>query len=506
MVSVSNSFDSRVFPAFRIALAVVLAVTLWRLFQLFGVPVNLSFDEAQYWSWSKDLAFGYFSKPPLIAWVIALTTAAGGDSEPWVRVGATLAHAVTALLVYGIGAALFDRRDDRVDAGRGPVGLWSAVVYITLPGVSLSSVLVSTDAFLLVFWALALLGLVRIVTGGSSLWWLAVGAGIGLGLLSKYAMVFFVLSAGLALVCHVPWRRFFRTPGLWGGLALGLVLYAPNAWWNMANGMASYRHTGENANLGANLFHPLKLLEFIVGQAGVFGPVLLVGLVVTLCVRSRKIYADERFRLLVVFSVPVLVVISVQAFLSRAHANWAAPAFVAATPLVVAWCLDRPSRSWILRTSVVLHVLVAGIVYNVDSLAAAFGTRVPPAIDLQKRVRGWDKAGLWLRELKADYQDRPLLFDDRKTMATLLYYARPLAWDSRMWNPGGLVQNHYELTVPLPDSPGGDFLYITRHGVTHLHARFRSVQPVATFRISDVSGGKLELAAYRVDGFLGYGR
>lgn len=506
MVSASNPSGSRVFPAFRIALAVVLAITVWRLFQLFSVPVNLSFDEAQYWSWSKDPAFGYFSKPPLIAWVIALTTAVGGDSEPWVRVGATLAHAVTALLVYGIGAALFGGQDGGPGAGRRHVGLWSAVVYITLPAVSLSSVLVSTDAFLLMFWALALLGLVRLVTNGPSLWWLAVGAGIGLGLLSKYAMVFFVLSTGIALACHAPWRRFFRTPGLWGSLALGLVLYAPNVWWNMANGMASYRHTGENANIGAGLFHPLKFLEFIAGQAGVFGPVLLGALVVVLCVRPRKTYADERFRLLAVFSVPVLAVISVQAFLSRANANWAAPAFVAATPLVVAWCLDRPSRSWILRVSVVLHVLVAGIVYNADSLAAAFGARVPPALDLQKRVRGWDKAGLWIRELKADYPDRPLLFDDRKTMATLLYYARPLAWDGRMWNPGGLVQNHYELTAPLPDSPGGDFLYITRHDVTHLYAHFRSVQPVATFRISDVSGGNLELAAYRVDGFLGYGR
>ena len=31
---------------------------------------NLFGDEAQYWLWSKELDFGYFSKPPFLAWAI----------------------------------------------------------------------------------------------------------------------------------------------------------------------------------------------------------------------------------------------------------------------------------------------------------------------------------------------------------------------------------------------------------------------------------------------------
>ncbi|NKD55610.1 MULTISPECIES: ArnT family glycosyltransferase [unclassified Haematospirillum] len=493
-------------PAFRVALTVVLAVTVWRLFQLFGTPVNLSFDEAQYWSWSTDPAFGYFSKPPFIAWVIALTTSLGGDSEPWVRIGATLAHAVTALLVYGVGFVLFDRDHADDNAGRRVVGVWSAVIYITLPAVSLSSMLVSTDAFLLMFWALSLLGLACIVTGGSAWWWLAVGLGLGFGLLSKYAMVFFIVSVVLALLWHAPWRRFLRSPGLWGALVLGAAFYAPNIWWNLAHGMASYRHTGDNVNLGVDVFNPLNMVAFLASQAGVFGPLLLAVLVLALCVPARsRLHVDWRFRFLAAFVVPVLVIMSVQALISRANANWAAPAFVAAVPLVVSWCLGTGSRAWVLRASIVLHVLVASLVYNADSLAAAFGVRVPPALDLQKRVRGWDDAGRWVRELKAQNPERPLLFDDRKTMATLLYYARPLAWDSFMWHPGDVVHNHYELTMPLPDVPGGRFLYVTRHDPSVLYQRFQSVEPVAVFRSAGVAGGTLELSAWYVDHFLGYG-
>ena len=41
-----------------------------RVIGLFLSPLNLHGDEAQYWAWSKDLDFGYFSKPPMIAWAI----------------------------------------------------------------------------------------------------------------------------------------------------------------------------------------------------------------------------------------------------------------------------------------------------------------------------------------------------------------------------------------------------------------------------------------------------
>jgi hypothetical protein len=70
----------------RWALLACVAVTVWRLFELFSNPINLSFDEAQYWGWAQDLDWGYFSKPPMIAWVIWLTTAIGqSDAEPYAR-------------------------------------------------------------------------------------------------------------------------------------------------------------------------------------------------------------------------------------------------------------------------------------------------------------------------------------------------------------------------------------------------------------------------------------
>ena len=52
------------------ALIGVGAITLARIILMAFNRTDLFVDEAQYWLWGQDLAFGYYSKPPLIGWVI----------------------------------------------------------------------------------------------------------------------------------------------------------------------------------------------------------------------------------------------------------------------------------------------------------------------------------------------------------------------------------------------------------------------------------------------------
>src|SRR6202047_1645718 len=163
----------------------VAAITALRLLWLALQPADLFPDEAQYWVWSQQLALGYYSKPPLLAWLIALTTGLFGDSEFAVRLSAPLLHAGAAIFVYAIGARLYDRR----------AGFWSALAYASLPGVSVSAFIISTDAVLLPCWAMALYAFIRAREPGGGGWWIAVGIAAGLGLLAKYAMVYWLLSA-----------------------------------------------------------------------------------------------------------------------------------------------------------------------------------------------------------------------------------------------------------------------------------------------------------------------
>src|ERR1700674_1159419 len=91
-------------------LAAVVTIPAARLIWLAVQSAGLYPDEAQYWFWAQHPAFGYYSKPPLVAWLIALTTAAFGDSEFAIRLSAPLLHAAAAGFVYAPAARLYDRR------------------------------------------------------------------------------------------------------------------------------------------------------------------------------------------------------------------------------------------------------------------------------------------------------------------------------------------------------------------------------------------------------------
>src|SRR5690348_9668066 len=135
---------------FRLVLFIVGTITAIRIAVLLLSPLQLYPDEAQYWWWAQTPDWGYFSKPPLIAWLIWCTTRLS-DAEWAIRLASPLLHAGTALILFGIGRIAFDSR----------VGFWSALAYATLPGVSYSSGLISTDVPLLFCWAVALYAFLR---------------------------------------------------------------------------------------------------------------------------------------------------------------------------------------------------------------------------------------------------------------------------------------------------------------------------------------------------------
>ncbi len=275
-----------------VLLGVLAGLLCLRVFALYVNGTDLFFDEAQYWLWSRDLAFGYFSKPPLIAWIIRGASELCGQGEACIRAPSPLIHAATAMVVYAIGRRLYDGR----------IGFWAGITYATLPGVSFSSGLISTDVPLLFFVALALLALIRLKEGGGWDWALVLGAAIGFGLLSKYAMSYFLLGLAAYAIWSAQGRALLKSAKLYAALALGAALLAPNVIWNMQNHFATLSHTADNANWKGSLFNPGHAAEFLLGQLGVFGPVLFAALVV-FCIAwlrdpERRARAGDAERLL----------------------------------------------------------------------------------------------------------------------------------------------------------------------------------------------------------------
>ncbi|SIO48537.1 Dolichyl-phosphate-mannose-protein mannosyltransferase [Rhodovulum sp. ES.010] len=426
------------------AAAAVLAITAARVGLLWFNRMDLFVDEAQYWLWGQELAFGYYSKPPMIAWVIrAVTDLAGSDAPFWVRLPAPLFHGATALILGWIAARLWGAR----------AAVWVALGYVTLPLVAVGSILVSTDTIMFPVLALALGFWLIVLERGGRGWAIAAGAALGLAFLSKYAAIYYVICAALAALI-LPAARPRASAALAALAAFALVI-SPNVVWNIANGLTTVQHTLDNADwvrdpatrAGLNL---AGLAEFLASQFAVFGPVLFAALVAML-LRARQ--ADPSQRLMLVFSLPILVIVSAQALLSGAYANWAAAAYLAGTLGVLPWLSSRwRVASFAVNGTVALALPVLGVFAD-TSLP---GGRLP-----LERYVGLDEMTAEIVATARGSGHGIVVAEDRDLLADVFYSGRESGLTFHAVPPKGRAPHHYALKYPLPEDLAGEVLFAT---------------------------------------------
>lgn len=452
-----------------IALAVLVALaTLLRVGILLATPLNLGPDEAQYWSWSLTPALGYFSKPPLIAWLIAGSTSVCGDGEACIRISAPLLHAGTTFLIFFAARALYDQR----------IGFWSALTYLCIPGTSFSSLLITTDVPLLFFWTLALWALAEQRRNPSLRWAVTLGAAIGLGLLSKYAMLYFVMGAAIAFLPIQSGRNVVFSRHMAVTALTALAIFSPNLAWNLTNSFATVRHTASNANWGAaHLFNVGHIFEFLAAQIGIIGPVAGITICWGLVRRWRAPEYAHPDTLLMALSLPVIAVVATQAFISRANANWAAPAFIALVILACAWTI-RQANTRVLISNTVINVSI-GIFLGLLAVSPAFVAAIDQENSV-KRLRGWDEAGQTIVTMSSSGGFTSILSDDREDMASLFYYTRARHLPLRMW-PKQEPANEYEASYALTASVASRVLFVTRRAdASDITNAFASAERIGT--------------------------
>jgi 4-amino-4-deoxy-L-arabinose transferase-like glycosyltransferase len=499
------------------ALALVAVLTLVRLAFVAWAGLELDFEEAQYWFWSGELAWGYFSKPPLIAWLIHGATALCGDGEACIRFPSPLIHAATAMVAGAIGASLGPPENRR------RLALWSAAGYATLPGVSFSAFLMTTDVPLLFFWALALLAWIRLLRGGrrgpgagaEAGWgWAALG-GVALGgdLLAKYAMAYFLLCAALHLLLSAPARRAVaaRWPAFLLFLGLGLIIVAPNLAWNAQDGFITFQHTAENVDLGGDPFNPGRMLEFIGSQFGVFGPILFAVLIAALPFWRRlpgDAHDDARVAL-GAFCYPIIVLLVVQALLSRANANWAAAAYVAGT-VYVAHVLLVWRRARLLKLSLGLHLALALGLYLALATIPAVAIPGLGAKPVAARLHGWAALGDRVAAQLAAERGSILLSEYRRVLNILIYYARVPDGGFAKWNPEHDTDDQYELSGRVveraaSDNPAARFVVVSeRPDPVGIANRFESWRLLEVVEVPLGAGLTRRHWLYEARGFRGY--
>ena len=197
---------------------------------------NLHGDEAQYWLWSKKLDFGYYSKPPLLAWFIYIVCFIFGDSFFVIKMIPVGLYCLTSYLIFILTYMLWRETG---------VALCTAIVFFLMPAVTFSSFILSTDILLIFFWILGMIQILKIKESPNLLNFILLGFAMGMAFLTKYAALYFVFSLILLLFFEKKLGNIFLKHK--GGSLLfvftTLIILAPNIVWNYNHGWLTFVHT-----------------------------------------------------------------------------------------------------------------------------------------------------------------------------------------------------------------------------------------------------------------------
>jgi 4-amino-4-deoxy-L-arabinose transferase-like glycosyltransferase/membrane-associated phospholipid phosphatase len=392
----------KVKPYSTVLFVFLLAISVFRIYYIQRGPLDLSPDEAHYWEWSRRLDWSYYSKGPMIAYLIYLGTTIFGNSVFGIRVMAVIFSSLSSVFLYKLGKNLYDEQ----------VGLFSAIILQVIPLFATYGIVFTIDSPFIFFWILSLFMLHRatfsaqLLTQSSEIrtqnsntpfppftkgekggiTWILLGLSIGFGLLTKYTMAFFYLCSSLFLLLRE--RRLFFTKGPYIALLVSLLIFSPVILWNAGHNWVTLRHTAGQAHVAEGLTISLKsFFEFVGSQFGVITPILLILMSISLW-NLRK---QKEGSLLFWFCLPVITFFLLKSIQGKVEANWALPGYVTG---IIAFSVlfervfsESKGKKIIVGIAILLSILVTAVAHYPSIL------NLSAKQDPSSRLRGWKELG-----------------------------------------------------------------------------------------------------------------
>ena len=420
-------------------------------FRLLYAPlVPLTGDELMHWAWSRHLAPGYPEHPPLVAWVIAASTALFGTSEASVRLVPVAAMTVALGAAFALGRELFGER--AAFCGAGPL--------LATPVFNAGGVLANTDALLVCFWTLTAWALKRAVLDGRRLAWAAVGASAGLALLSKLTAVLLFPATAIVLVAAPQGRAWLRRIEPYAAAALAAVMFSPVVWWNLQHGLftVSMRFGHQSAGTLTLRFAG----ELVAAQLVTVTPLLFVWVLWGLG-RSVAGWRDPRRLLLASYTaVPFAFFLAFSLF-ARAGIHWPALGYATgflAAGVATAQAVRGRAALLLLAASSAVALLVTSALFTIplvpDVVARdwTYGAR-PKKVNAKAldNIFDWGELGLEVRrELDRLSPDAFVMCRDGYGFAGLVGFYTPgrppvYLWDLQQRN--GAAYDLWRAAAPL---------------------------------------------------------
>jgi undecaprenyl-diphosphatase len=459
-------------------------MTFFRYYYLTTGPLDLSPDEANYWGWSRRLDLSYYSKGPLIAYLIAASTGALGDSVFAVRFFAPLFLLLCSLVMYRLCLTLFnDDKDAEMKAS-----IASVLPHTTLAFAS-TGVIMTIDAPFVLLWTVSLFLFWRAVqssilpsgverseemteglyvgsvvpdTRKSTGPWVLVGLAVGFGLLAKYTMALFFICGLLYLLSSGELRGLLKRREPYLSVLISLIIFSPVIIWNMDHGWVSVKHTIGHTELLEGLRISIKdCLDFLGSQAGVITPLLFV-FVLYGAIRNYSTGPSPLVRrFLFWFWAPVLGFFIVKSLQGKVQANWAIVAYITAFIASVDYLVGGKSSGSLRKVFFSIAMALAIVATAVAHYPSAL--RLPAKMDPTSRLRGWEELGVKVdnayNEMTASGGKDIFIFSDKYQVASELSFymsGKPETYcvnlDRRM--------NQFDIWGGINDHIGDDAIFV----------------------------------------------
>lgn len=412
--------------------------------------IGLSPDEAQYWTWSQALDWGYYSKPPGIAWQIWLGTQLFGQTEFGVRALSVLLAICQSLLIYQLAL--------RSELSR-QTAYWCGLMMAFCPFGILGSFLAITDGGFLLCWTAACLVIVKALQGKKDPNPLHIGIWILIGALFKWPIYFFWFF----FLCCCYW--FFPTikkTRVVAGIFISLLGLLPSIWWNGFHDWATFRHVLATLQGGSGHQASGNGLAFLGSQALLLSPILFILLLYGLWhwIRQRQTISPPLF----FCGLVTLVSLSLLTFLSyfqKIQGNWGIFAYPTGF-VILGWSVFQKSLpAFLAKVGLMLSVAMTLLIFAFPSfyLFPSLSSYAPSFhLNPFKHNLGWTTLSQALKKQGYDPHEHFLFSDKYQTTSLLSFYAEDQK-RAYFLNLQGVRKNQFSYWPTLQEERKGQIGY-----------------------------------------------
>jgi len=286
--------------------------------------LELGNAEAYYWAYSLHIQWNYFDHPPIVAWLIRLTTVnLLIHNELFVRIGAIISSAICTWLIFKIGAVINNLQ----------TGWFAALLYTSsIYGSIVAGTFILPDSPQLVFWLSSVLLLIKLTQSTaydpkSNLLWCFFGIMSGLCIMSKASGIF--LWFGIASYVLLVDRSWLNYRGIYLSAIIALIITSPIIIWNLQNNFISYKFYGNRISLIGAGMHAGLFIKELLAVILITNPVnffLICGNLLW-AFKGKTSIDNKAIQLLLFCSIPLIVVISFISLFRETLPHWPEPGY-----------------------------------------------------------------------------------------------------------------------------------------------------------------------------------